>query len=347
LGVPVATVVAAAIAVQTYLSMLDHGHSFARIFAWQWISWIFWALAAPFVLRAGRAWLRLAILGVVLIAAHAALTAGATVLVQPYQPLRPSPYGRAFVMQMKWLLPIDLMAYLWLGLVAGALRLQDKTRRLELRESHLEGDLARAQLEVLRLEIQPHFLFNTLNAISALIRLKANDRALEMLVGLSELMRYTLDRSGDQMMPLEMEVDFIRRYVGIQQARFGDRLHVEFDIADECRTVPLPTFILQPIVENAIRHGVAGVSRPCRIEVRATVDQDATLRVSIGDDGMGLPPGFSLERDAHTGLRNAAARLQRLYGAGAGLRVTARPGGGTVTEVWLPLRFEAAASATA
>jgi sensor histidine kinase YesM len=291
--------------------------------------------------------MRLAILGVVLIAAHAALTAGATVLVQPYQPLPPTAYGRAFVMQMTWLLPIDLMAYLWLGVIAGALRLQDETRRLELRESHLEGDLARAQLEVLRLEIQPHFLFNTLNAISALIRLKANDRALEMLVGLSELMRYTLDRSGDQMMPFEMEVDFIKRYVGIQQARFGDRLRVDFDIADACRTVPLPTFILQPIVENAIRHGAAGVSRPCRIEVRATVDRDATLRVSVRDDGMGLPPGFSLERDAHTGLRNAAARLQRLYGVGAGLSVTPRPGGGTMTEFWLPLRFEAAESATA
>jgi two-component system LytT family sensor kinase len=348
LGVPVAAVVAAAVAAQTYLSMLDHGHSFARIFAWQLICWTFWAAAVPLVLRANRTTAHFAILGVVLIAAHSALNAGATVLVQPYQPLPASTYGRALMWQLRWLLPIDVVAYLWLVLIGFALRLHDKTRRLEIRESHLEADLARAQLEVLRLEIQPHFLFNTLNAISALIRLKANDRALDMLVGLSELMRYTLDRSVEQMVQLDLELDYIRRYIAIQQARFGDRLQVRFDIADECGAITVPAFLLQPIVENALRHGVAGVSRPCRVDVCAALDDEGTLRLSIRDDGSGLPPGFSLDRDAHTGLRNARARLQRLYGPGARLSVSALPGGGTVTDVWLlPRRIEMAASASA
>jgi signal transduction histidine kinase len=346
-GAPVATVVAAAIAAQTYLSMIDHGHSFARIFAWQWICWTFWVVAAPLVFRTGGAWLRLALLGVFLIAAHTVLTAAASVLTQPYQPLRASSYTRELVGQLKWLLPIDVVAYLWIGLVGWALTGHDKARRLEIRESRLETDLARAQLDMLRLEIQPHFLFNTLNAVCALIRLKANDRALEMLVGLSELMRHTLGRSGEHLVPLDVEVDFIKRYVSLQQARFGDRLQVTYDIADGCRTVEVPSFLLQPIVENALRHGVGGVSRACRIQVRSALHEDGTLQVSIEDDGLGLAPGFSLDRDARTGLGNIRARLQRLYGPGALLTVAARPGGGAITEVRVPRRRAMAPGATA
>lgn len=232
-------------------------------------------------------------------------------------------------------------------MIAWAIRAQDEARRLAIRESRLEADLARAQLDVLRLEIQPHFLFNTLNAISALIRIRSNDRALEMLVGLSDLMRHSLDRSGEQVVPLHLELDFVKRYVDLQQVRFGDRLTVSYDIPEECRDVPVPTFVLQPIVENAMRHGAARVTRPCRIEIHAEMLDDATLHLTIADDGVGLPPGFSLEQDAHTGLSNIRSRLQRLYGGDARLTVSARPGGGVITDVFVPRRSGVAASATA
>jgi signal transduction histidine kinase len=347
LGVPVAVVIAATIAAQTYLSMLDHGHTFARLFAWQLAAWIYWPLVAPLVLRGSGAWRRLALLGPVLITGHIAVHAAAAALLQPYQPILTATFRAFFVGQLQWLVPIDVVAYLWLVLMGWAVAAQDKARRLAIRESRLEADLARAQLEVLRLEIQPHFLFNTLNAISALIRMKANDRALDMLVGLSDLMRHSLDRSGEQVVPLHAELDFVKRYVGLQQARFGDRLAVSYEIPDDCADLPVPAFVLQPIVENALRHGVARVARPCRIDVRATRDPDGTLQLSIADDGVGLPPGFSLEHDAHTGLGNIRSRLQRLYGAEARLTVGARPGGGVVTEVSIPRRPEVAAGATA
>ena len=347
LGAPVAVLIAATTAAQTYLSMLDHGHTFARLFAWQLIAWIYWALAAPIVLRASGHWLRLALLGVVLVAVHGVVNAAAAATVQPYEPVLTASFSAYFVGQWKWLVPIDLVLYVWLVLIGWAVAAHDKARHLALRESRLEADLARAQLEVLRLEIQPHFLFNTLNAISALIRLKANDRALEMLVGLSDLMRHSLDRSGEQVVPLHAELDFVKRYVALQQARFGDRLTVAYDVADECRDAPVPTFVLQPIVENALRHGVARVARPCRIDVRAAVAPDDTLHLVIADDGVGLPPGFSLEHDAHIGLGNIRSRLQRLYVPAARLRVSARPGGGAITEVSIPRRSEVAASATA
>ena len=130
-------------------------------------------------------------------------------------------------------------------------------------------ELARAQLEALRLEIHPHFLFNTLNSIAALIRVKDNSRALEMLLGLSELMRATVDGPRDHLVPLSTEIDFVRRYVDLQRARFADRLDIRWDVDAAALTVPVPTLLLQPLVENAVRHGTAPQSRRCAVTIAA------------------------------------------------------------------------------
>ncbi len=306
-------VLSAGISAQTYLSMLGHGHSFAGILAWQLSCWSVWAIVAPIVVRhAGslvsegrdrrRAWIRLGLLGTVFVAAHVALAAQFALWFQPYVPVVATGYQQAFVRQLS-VLPVDLLAYATLLLIGWALAVFRVARRLEIRESRLEAELAKAQLEALRLEIQPHFLFNTLNAISALIRLKANDRALDMLVGLSELMRHTLGRTKEQLTTLDAEIDFTKRYVDLQQARFADRLDVAYQIEESCRELAVPTFVLQPLVENAIRHGMGRQNQRCRLEVGARLEPDG-LHLWVSDDGVGLAPGFNVERDAHTGLGN-------------------------------------------
>ncbi|HEY1305516.1 MAG TPA: histidine kinase [Vicinamibacterales bacterium] len=336
-------VLSAGISAQTYLSMLGHGHSFVAILLWQMSCWSVWALVAPIIVRAAgslahapRPWLRLGMLGAVCVAGHVALAAQLALWFQPYVPVTDVGYRQAFVRQLS-VLPVDLLAYGTLLLSGWALAVSRLARRLEVRESSLEAELAKAQLEALRLEIQPHFLFNTLNAISALIRRKANDRALEMLLGLSELMRHTLERTNDPLTTLDAEMDFTKRYVDLQQARFADRLDVAYRIGDDCRALGVPTFVLQPLVENAIRHGMGREGRRCRLEVGARLERDR-LHLWVSDDGVGVAPTFDLERDARTGLGNTRSRLERLYGRAAQLRVAARDGGGTVAAIVVPAR---------
>jgi LytS/YehU family sensor histidine kinase len=139
-------------------------------------------------------------------------------------------------------------------------------QELEVRESRLETELARAQLHALRLEIEPHFLFNTLNAITALVRLKENSRALEMLVGLGDFMRSNLDRPHDQLVTLATEIAWAQRYIALQQARFGERLKVQYQIADECLETGADA-AAPAIVENAFRHGLGRTTHACSSRV--------------------------------------------------------------------------------
>jgi sensor histidine kinase YesM len=229
----------------------------------------------------------------------------------------------------------DILVFAMLLLIGRTMAVNDRARRLALRESKLEAELARANLEALRLEIQPHFLFNTLNSIAALIRMRANDKALDMLLGLSGLMRATIDRPLEHLTPLAREVAFARQYLDLHAARFGDRLHVQFSIADDCPPLLVPSFLLQPLVENALRHGIARKSGPGHVAVSAARLGD-TLRIRVQDDGVGLAAGFSLARDAGTGLRNIKVRLQQLYGSRATLSIAPADGGGTIVEVALP-----------
>jgi LytS/YehU family sensor histidine kinase len=231
---------------------------------------------------------------------------------------------------------LDPLAYGLLIVGGKAFAAYGRANLLALRESQLEAEVARAKLDALSLEIQPHFLFNTLNSIAALIRMHDNRGALSMLVGLSHLMRSTLDRTGGQLAPLGDEVALVRRYVDIQRTRFGDRLEVSYCIEAACEQVDVPTFLLQPLVENAMRHGLAAEARTCHIEIGAASNDGIGVRLWVSDDGRGLPPNFDLQRHAGTGLRNTSSRLNRLYGAAAQLTVKANASGGTTVELMLP-----------
>jgi two-component system LytT family sensor kinase len=248
----VAIILALAVAASVYLSMIDHGHSFARMFGWQLGSWGFWALVAPLVLHLGGRRLFggasvaysltiAVVLGLLLIAVHDVVTAAFTVWMQPFYPLHPGTLTGNLIAQLPSLFVIDVFVYTLLLVGGGAYYQHRRARELDLRESRLEAELARAQLHALRLEIQPHFLFNTLNSISALIRLKDHDGALKMLLGLSDLMRTAVEQPKDQLVTLSAEIEFVKRYVDLQRARFADRLQVDYQIGDECRDVTVPT----------------------------------------------------------------------------------------------------------
>ena len=171
----------------------------------------------------------------------------------------------------------------------------------------LETQLAHAQLDALKMQLNPHFLFNTLNSVSSLMYVDV-DAADRMLSRLSEFLRLTLDRPIAPEVPLHEELDFVMRYLEIERIRFEERLHVTIDVEGDAENVPVPALILQPLVENAIHHGISKRSGGGTIAIRASRDRDS-LRISVRDDG-----NCAAEIRERIGLTNTRARLHALYG---------------------------------
>ena len=200
----------------------------------------------------------------------------------------------------------------------------------------LEARLTRAQLQSLELQLHPHFLFNTLNAITALIG--QDPRSAERVVdGLSELLRVSLNRAGEQEVPLERELDLLRRYIDIQQVRFPDRLRVDLRIGPDAAAALVPSLILQPLVENAIRHGIAPRASGGLVEVSAVRDGDV-LRLQVSDDGVGAAALRGAPVRDGVGLGNTRARLEHLYGAHHEMRSGPGESGGFVVDIVIPYR---------
>lgn len=231
----------------------------------------------------------------------------------------------------------NFMTYWVLIAVAHAIEYARKYRDRRLRASQLEARLAQVQLEVLRMQLQPHFLFNTLHAISALMHrdVEAADR---MLVQLGDLLRLTIDKIGVQEVSLKEELEFLRSYLEIEQTRFQDRLTVTLDIDAETLDARVPNLILQPIVENSIRHAVAPHSAAGRIEVRSRRDH-GTLRLSIRDDGPGIDEAEAGPQEG-IGLSNIRARLEQWYGPEHELDLENHPDGGLIVTLSIPYRLD-------
>jgi two-component system LytT family sensor kinase len=186
-----------------------------------------------------------------------------------------------------------------------------------LRASELEAQVSRAQLQALQMQIRPHFLFNALNTISGLVRIDDKAAAITMLAGLGDLLRMLLRSDGAQEVPVRQELALIERYLQIEQVRYGDRLAVEVTIEPGIEDALVPNLILQPLVENAVRHGIG--AQAGRVSV-AVARIDATLRMAVTDSGDAAPgdaaPGDAERDGIGIGLSNTRARLERLYGAG-------------------------------
>ncbi len=210
------------------------------------------------------------------------------------------------------------------------------------RDQERAASLARARLEALRMQLQPHFLFNTLNTIAGLVH-EEPDKADAMLTSLSELLRMSLATSSEPEMPLGRELDFVERYLDLMHARYEERLLFTIDAEPDARAALVPPMLLQPIVENAVEHGIQPKPGGGRVTVRAWRDGD-TLRLAVRDDGVGLPPGAPPPDGI--GLGNTRARLRELYGDRASLTLQTRDG--TEAAIALPFRLgpEAATAST-
>jgi signal transduction histidine kinase len=207
-------------------------------------------------------------------------------------------------------------------------------RERELAASQLQGQLAHAQLQALRMQLNPHFLFNALNSISMLVRGGRNGEAVRMLAGLGDLLRGVLEEDRPNEVPLREELDFLTRYLAIEQIR-ADRLEVRMAVPPELMDARVPNLILQPLVENAIRHGISRSSAAGLVEIGARRENGALL-LSVRDDGPGLAAAGNGREGV--GLTNTRARLARMYGDAQGLSIENAEGGGTRVTLRLPHR---------
>jgi signal transduction histidine kinase len=222
------------------------------------------------------------------------------------------------------------------GIVIGqhAFAYYQKFHEREVQAAELETRLTQARLQALQMQLNPHFLFNTLNAISSLMH-KDVEEADRMIVHLSDLLRYALESTDAQKVPLRQELDFLDRYLKIQQARFGERLVIHREVKEETFDALVPNLLLQPLVENAIEHGIAPHARPGRIVLRAWRRENQNqLELEVQDNGSGLPPEQPLVDGI--GLSNTRARLLQLYGPAHELQLANGNGGGLTVRIRIP-----------
>lgn len=231
---------------------------------------------------------------------------------------------------------IDI-AYYWGVLAFGySLEIYRRYKSEELKSAQLEARLIETELQALRQQMHPHFLFNTMNTIAVLVREGRNDEAVSLLARLSSLLRMSLDNTGVPEVTLRQEMDFLEKYLEIQKARFSDRLAVTIDIAPDAWEARIPNLILQPVVENAIMHGIAPKSGPGRVTVRGRVD-NGMLHLEVSDDGPGLPGGARRAKEG-IGLSNTRERLTKIYGANGHFSLRSEPGRGVCAQIIIPHR---------
>jgi two-component system, LytTR family, sensor kinase len=234
--------------------------------------------------------------------------------------------------------PSTLFTYYAILGAIYALNYYGKYRAHELKASQLQAQLAQAQLQSLKMQLHPHFLFNTLHAISSLMR-RDVEAAERMITRLSDLLRLTLENVGAQETSLRQELEFLERYLEIEQTRFRDRLQVKMDIEPEALDARVPNLILQPLVENAVRHGIAPHAAPGLIEIFARLKENR-LELQVSDNGAGLPDARRAQIKEGVGLANTRARLDQLYGADYLFDLSNRDKGGLVVSLTIPFRVD-------
>lgn len=246
------------------------------------------------------------------------------------------PLVGGFASNFAYKLHTNLVTYSSIVAVMQAAIYYRKYRERELKASQLEARLVGAQLQVLKNELHPHFLFNTLHAISALMHrdVAAADR---MLARLSDLLRHSLEHIGQQETTVKAELEFLALYLEIEQMRFGERLHVDVDAAPETLDLAVPAFLLQPLVENSIRHAVAHRTAGGTVAIE-TSRLDDTLRIEVRDDGPGFTEGTVSRPNGGIGLSNTRARLDGLYGASHRFELSNASSHGAICRLELPAR---------
>ena len=340
---------------------MDREHVQLLLLGWDGFAWFVWLLAAPamlilirrFPLQRGR--IRQGLPGLLLGSGAIYLAVSnlrflLRILPNLWLPAAvdlPVDWSH-YAASMLYLMPMDFLTYCGFFSASFGLVYHFKDRRRgdevlqhQLRTAQLESDLARAELSALRGQLHPHFIFNSFNAVASLVRQKRNDSAVEVIAQLSALLRLALERTGRQELPLGEEIDFIRRYLEIEQVRFGEKLRLDFSLDPAALDVVVPNLVLQPLVENAIKHGISRRIRPGAVRLAAR-RVEGRLQLEIVDDG---PDGSPVEREAGEqrtggiGLANTRARLDNIYGSDYRLELTPRPEGGMRVLLDLPWRL--------
>jgi hypothetical protein len=324
---------------QIQISMLAHHHSWAALVGYQILVWNVWTLYTFAIggllrrvpLRPVRLLPLFFHFGVALAFAvlHTTIWVGAELWLKPYDFMNPTRFGPRYQDVTLCQLPLEILLY---GLVALAFHARDamtRERERDRQAAQLEKSLAEARLHALELQIRPHFLFNTLNGISSLVRAGQSSQAIGMIGGLSDLLRYSLKRTGGTRVPLEEEAAMLERYFAIQRARFGDRLRTEVEIPADATRAAVPVLLLQPLAENAIQHGIEPSGAPGRVQVRAWRDGDL-LRIELSNTGK-----LAASRSEGIGLSATVSRLAQMYGERGRFELLETPEG-VVTRVAIP-----------
>jgi two-component system, LytTR family, sensor kinase len=326
---------------QTLLTMhlVGVGKAWLRPFLIVFISWLPWALATPFVIELARRWpiVRGEIFKAMSLhlAAFAAISAAAEgwsallqVIFDPWHRNSPPTFVDTWSDLLLEQIVTFVIAY---ALILAATYVVDSREKM----ARQNEELARAQLAALRSQMDPHFMFNTLNSIASLVYDQRGDAAVGMIVGLSELLRRASEDSHRAQVTLQEEVEYLQRYIDIQKIRFGERLRVSIDIPDELLATQVPSLLLQPLVENAIKHGVSKRRSGGEIRV-AGMSRDGALRLTVYNDGPWEQEDMALAPN-RVGLGNLRTRLKILHGDRSSLLLQPAEEGGVEVILTLPL----------
>lgn len=354
LGLSAWVLLSAIVASQNYVEyMLAGAHvSFLAQAAWTLAVLSYWLAAAPVILlmyrrvsfEGGRLVVRILVhvaMASLLIVAHAPLVVLVTALLKPF-PVPPNlGFWRALGFAITYSFHTGFLLY-WVILGSGAAYASyRRARERQLQSARLQVELGRARLGVLEAQIRPHFLFNALNAVAMLIRAKEDQRAVEMVAHLGELLRESLKSGPHHEVRLAREVELAGRYLHVERCRFGQRLKVEVDIPAALERAMVPHLVLQPLVENAVRHGISRSTGQGVVRIAAAMEGEQ-LVLEVHDNGPEGPPapGTVADQGSGVGLDNVRSRLEQLYGPAGSLSLERRPGEGTVARIAVPYHLE-------
>ena len=296
-----------------------------------------WPVARPHVIRRALVHVLFSILFCVAWATAGQILRLVLMLIFAPEMVSGDAFWREFALQwLSWIfitLPFGVAVYLCVVGVEHGIRYFVEAREREVQVARLSEQLAGARFDALQAQVNPHFLFNTLNTIAVLVRDDDRQGAVRIVEHLSELLRRTLSRHQANRVSLGEELELVRQYVAIEQARFSDRLRPEFRVPDSLLAALVPSFALQHLVENAIRHGIARATDAGSLIIAAARDGDV-LEITVVDDGVAIDPDAQIPK-GH-GIDNTRERLRALYGDRASLMIVRRAEGGTIATLRVP-----------
>jgi two-component system LytT family sensor kinase len=331
---------------QTVFGMRYAGmhHAWSRLFFTQVLGWLPWALATPVVIRLGRRLSLSTLSGWLLhssaVIAIALLSAGwqttLETMLEPWAPDGiPGPFFNTWLYIGYESCCVSLAIYAMILTASSLLDSRQRLLRQQAETARLNEQLSQAQLNALRRQIEPHFIFNALNCITGMVRERQNDGAVKMIVALSDVLRRLTRESTENQVPLQREIEFLEKYLDIQKLRFADRLNVVLQVPDELKGAQVPSLILQPLVENAMKHGISQRAQGGTVQV-AAARTHGQLNLRVYNDGP--PLSESWNSGTGVGLSNLKNRLRLLFGSDACLSVESLGITGVEASVTLPFR---------